>query len=134
MPAVNRRTVSDEIRDRLLDQLPVPVEVGERTVEPPCIVVHPITGGTVSRFLDPRQSVNQGSLPYQLTCVGVSGSSGRDQCEQLAADAIDALTDYRSEQVQLVAVDSWGEARPDRDEQPEVWVSAPMVRVTVDTA
>ena len=135
MAVVNRRVVSNEIRDRLAAEIDWinGVEVVDRTVDPPCIVVHPIQGGSMLAMLDTTLSGENGSLPYQLTCVGVSGAAGRDQAEQLAADAVAALIGWTSGVVERVGVDAWGNALPDRDTDPPLWLSHPMVRVTART-
>lgn len=129
---VNRREISNQIRDRLAAQIDwiTGVEVADRNLEPPCIIVDPIQGGTLTPMLGARETVRQGSLPYQLTCVGVEGSAGREQAEHLAFEAIDALVGWTSDEVILVQVDAWGNARPDEDVTPPVWLSQPMVRVT----
>lgn len=129
---VNRRLISDALRDRLDSQIPwlTGVEVADRSLDPPCIIVDPIQGGTLTAMLGAAETVRQGSLPYQLTCVGVEGAAGREQAEQMATEAIDALAGWTTSQIVLVQVDAWGNARPDEDATPPVWISQPMVRVT----
>lgn len=130
--AVDRRTVSNAIKARLADQISWinGVEVAERTLAPPCIVVDPIQGGTLTSMISAVETVAQGSLPYQLTCVGVAGSEGREQSEFMATKAIEALVGWTTTEVQLVQVDAWGNARPDHDVDPPVWIAQPMIRVT----
>lgn len=132
MSAVDRRTISNAIRDRLAAQITwlTGVEVADRTLDPPCIIVDPIQGGTLTGMLDAGETVKQGSLPYQLTCVGVEGAAGREQAEQIATQAIDALAGWTTDTIVLVQVDAWGNARPDEDVTPPVWISQPMVRIT----
>ena len=132
MAAIDRREVSNAIRDRLAAQIGwiTGVEVSERTLAAPCIIVDPLQGGTLSRMLDDAQTVQQGTLPYQLTCVGVAGDAGREQAEYLATAAIDALTGWTDGVVARVHVDGWGNVRPDHDVQPPVWISQPLVRAT----
>ncbi len=129
---VNRRDISNAIKTRLATQITwiTGVEVADRNLAPPCIIVDPIQGGTVTNMLDARETVAQGSLPYQLTCVGVEGTAGREQAEYLAYQAIDALVGWTTTDIVLVQVDAWGNARPDEDVTPPVWISQPMVRVT----
>ena len=131
---MNRRPVTDAIRDRLGAVVGwADVEVGERTVEPPVIVVHPLPGGAPAQMLDGPSSLAHGHMPYQLTCVGVAGSSGRDQVEQLAADAVAALVGWSDDTVGAVTVETFGDVRPDQDEQPAVWMSTPIVQVAART-
>lgn len=130
--AVNRRVVSNTIRDRLSDQLPssVSVSVADRSDDPPAVIVDPLPGGDVTAMLDDAETVQQGTLPYQLTCVGVAGDAGREQAEQLAADSIDALAGWTSDIILHVEADVWGGVRPDDTQQPPVWISQPILSVT----
>ena len=127
---MNRRPVTDALRNRLADVVTwASVEVGQRLTDPPVIVVHPLPGGIPSQMLDGPSSLKHGHTLYQLTCVGVAGTSGREQAEQLAADAVAALVGWTDDTVAAVTVDTFGDARPDHDEQPAVWFSTPTVQV-----
>ena len=131
---VDRRVITNAIRDRLADQIGwAEVEVAARELSPPSVVIHPIQGGTAVQMLGAVESASAGSMPYQLTCVGVKGTAGREQAEHLATEAITALVGWTTDDIVLVQVDAWGNARPDNDEQPALWVCQPMVRVTART-
>ena len=132
---VDRRLVSNALRDRLASQITwiTGVEVSARTLDPPCIIVDPLQGGAAQRMLGTAESVSAGTLPYQLTCVGIPGASGREQAEHLATEAITALVGFTDDRIVLVQVDAWGNVRPDHDRQPPVWIAQPMVRVTART-
>ena len=132
---VDRRLVSNALRDRLASQITwiTGVEVATRTLPPPCVIVDPLQGGTVQRMLGTTESASAGTLPYQLTCVGVDGTAGREQAEHLATEAVAALVGFTDDLIVLVQVDAWGNVRPDHDQQPPVWIAQPMVRVTART-
>lgn len=131
---LDRRQVTDALASRLADRIGwADIEVAARALPPPVVIIDPLQGGTVQRMLGARATAAAGSMPYQLTCVGVPGASGRQQAEHLAWEAVDALVGWTDDLIGLVTVDAWGNVRPDRDADPPVWISQPMIRVTATT-
>ena len=131
---LNRRLVLRAIAERLDEQVSwATVSLGERTSDPPTIVVHAIDGGADAALL--QRPGRAGDVALQLTCVaGPDEQAGIDQVEELAWTAVDALRGWRDDDAGIVRVhqETRGDARRDYEERPAVWFATPTLTVTVD--
>lgn len=112
--------------DGLLDDF-ITVEVGERTVDPPAVVVQPLAGGTWLELIAPTW--DDGEAPWQFPCVSTHPS----QAEQIADKVRIALLDNAPPAgVKHIRPDTAGYgATPDRDVDPHLWESTPVFYLTV---
>lgn len=115
------------VKDQLDANLSVTVEAGERTVDPPVVVVHAIPGGSWLRTLDNQW--DDAETPVQLTCVG----RGWEQAVWLADQSRAVLlAEPFPDGVKHVRPDDITPgATPDWDTEPPVWISTPVYYLTV---
>ena len=134
MRQLNRRVVARAVQQRLEETVAwATVSLGERTDDPPTIVVWPLDGGADLPLL--AEQGRAGDVALQLTCVAAPDDrTGYDQADELATQALAALRGWRDDAAGIVRVslDSRGDARRDYGERPAVWYTTPTITVTVD--
>lgn len=119
---MSQRVLTDDLRGHLENATGTTVEVGERTVDPPSYVLHPVSGGGYWAGLQVDHA--QGTFAFQVTCAAVN----REQAQWLLDEAVEHLpTTTAAQVVKCVTV---GGVRIHRDVDPPVWVATPLFHVT----
>ena len=101
-----------------------PVEVGDRTVDPPSYVIHQVDGGS-GFWAGIDNTHGDGTFAWQVTCAALTW----EQCEAMRLEAVDLMLSLPD--AGLVRCVSASSVRVHRDVNPHVWVATPQFHVTL---
>ena len=121
------RPVTDALQARLDAAIGVPVFTGDRPKDvAPALVVRQVDGGA-GYFRDLPDSHSGGMFAWQVTCVG----GNWEQAAWLRDETVEALTSQPPAGVIHATCVSQGDTRPDRDGNPDLWVSTPVFHMAL---